>query len=289
MSNNFSHNVIIILAMMLFGLSIISCPLTEPHTAYSDTTLPQYKEGSNTGNPAEDSEIKAVRLTSGEWPPYLSRNMEYYGVVSRIVTEAFATQGIKVEYGFFPWQRSMALAREGDWDGSVVWIHTPEREKYFYYSDPVIKVNYVFWHLKSKPFQWDSIETLQDVTIGATWSYFYEEMFLAMEKTGRVKVEWVSEDILNFEKLLNNRIDIYPQDVYVGQYMIKHYFKPYERELLTYNPKPFKSDDLCLIMSRGNEKNKIAIQLFNTGLHQLKQSGRIEEYMREITEALASN
>ena len=33
---------------------------------------------------------QTVSLTNGEFPPYLSENLKYYGVASRIIAEAFA-------------------------------------------------------------------------------------------------------------------------------------------------------------------------------------------------------
>lgn len=43
-----------------------------------------------------------VRLTNGEWPPYLGETLPYHGVASRIVAEAFALQGIEVQWEFHP-------------------------------------------------------------------------------------------------------------------------------------------------------------------------------------------
>ena len=60
-----------------------------------------------------------LRLASGEWSPYQSEMLKYYGVASRIVTEAFALHGIKLEYGYFPWDRSLEYAETGEWDGTL--------------------------------------------------------------------------------------------------------------------------------------------------------------------------
>ena len=84
-------------------------------------------------SPAQET----IRLSNGEWEPFLSQNYEHYGVLSRIVTETFALEGITVEYGFFPWKRAMALAQDGDWDGSIIWGYNQNRAKHFIYSDPV--------------------------------------------------------------------------------------------------------------------------------------------------------
>jgi len=231
---------------------------------------------------SDDSEMEVIRLTNGEWPPYLSQDLEHYGVVSRVVTEAFALEGVKVEYGFFSWKRAYELAKEGEWDGSLVWLYTPEREEYFHYSEPVMYCNYVFWHLKSYEFDWDNIEDLEGVTIGGTWGYFYEEAFSNLEKAGKVQVEWVSQDELNFEKLLKGRIDIYPQDIYVGQSMLQKNFAPQQIQLLTYHPRPISVDPMCLILSRKVEENERLIILFNRGLERLRQNGKLDEYLTEM-------
>jgi len=78
-----------------------------------------------------------ISIAIGEWPPFISENLKHYGVVPRIVTEAFALGNVKVDYGFFPWKRAMEYANEGDWDGSAVWGYTSERGKTLLYSDPV--------------------------------------------------------------------------------------------------------------------------------------------------------
>ena len=44
-----------------------------------------------------------IRLTNGEWQPYLSQDVAHHGFASHVVTEAFAQVGVDVEFGFFPW------------------------------------------------------------------------------------------------------------------------------------------------------------------------------------------
>ncbi len=90
---------------------------------------------------------ETIRITNGEWTPFLSEGLEHYGVVSRIVAESFALEGVKVKYRFFPWARAYKLVKSGDWDGSVVWSRTPEREKDVYFSDPLLVSYDVFFHL----------------------------------------------------------------------------------------------------------------------------------------------
>ena len=55
---------------------------------------------------------QTVRLAVGEWEPYVSQNLPQKGLIARIITEAFALEGVKVELGFFPWARAKALAKQ---------------------------------------------------------------------------------------------------------------------------------------------------------------------------------
>ena len=75
---------------------------------------------------------ETIRLANGEWAPYFSTKLKYYGIGSRIVAEAFHLEGIKVEYGFFPWKRAFEIAKEGKWPGVVGFESSTERTPYFY-------------------------------------------------------------------------------------------------------------------------------------------------------------
>lgn len=114
---------------------------------------------------------EVVKLTNGEWPPFTSKDLKHYGVYSHIVSEAFALEGVTVEYGFFPWARGYNYVKEGNWDGSVTWAPTPDKEKDVWFSDQVFLHTKVFFHLKSFPFDWNTIEDLKGLQIGTTREY----------------------------------------------------------------------------------------------------------------------
>ena len=135
----------LILSAVFLLITLVSCNLQGGSTESPEVSPEQLPATDSSDVSGPDT----IRLTNGEWPPYLSEHLEHYGVVSRIVTEAFALEGVKVEYGFFPWKQAYELAESGEWDGSLIWLRTPEREQYFYFSEPILQCNYVFWHLKT--------------------------------------------------------------------------------------------------------------------------------------------
>ncbi len=223
---------------------------------------------------------ETIRLTNGEWLPYLSETLKHHGVASRIVTEAFALEGIKVEYVFLPWKRAYENARYGEYDGSVVWSRSPEREKDFYYSDVIIDGISVFFHLKSYPFDWKTIQDLKGIQVGGTLGYHYALLEEA-EKSGLIKIERAKTDKHNFLKLLYGHIEIFQLDRELGYYLLNKSFKPEEVVLFTHHPKPIVRDTYHLILSKKNEKNKRMLVLFNRGLKRLRESGKVDQYIAE--------
>lgn len=228
---------------------------------------------------------ESLRITNGEWPPYLGAELPHYGVASRIVSAAFAQSGIKVRYGFFPWSRALQLARNGHWDGSAVWLASPEREADFHLSDPVVEARYVFFHLREQAFDWKEIDDLAGLRVGGTLAYDYGESFQAAERDGLIKVERVSSDEQNFARLLARRIQVFPMDVEVGHAMLKKYFAPGEQARVTWHPLPLRTDPLRLLLTRKDAANAERMQRFNEGLRQVRAHGNIERWLEEARNA----
>lgn len=224
---------------------------------------------------------ETIRLTNGEWPPFVSKDLEHGGVISRIVKEAFALKGIQVEYGFFPWKRAFKLAREGNWDGSVVWLYTEERARAFIYSDAVASNQGVFFHLKRRDFDWRTVDDLKDKVIGAVMGYSNGPLLDRAEKAGKVTIERVTTEPINFKKLLAQRIDLFTSDLEVGHSVLNKHFQPDQIRQITYHPKPHYNQSVHLILCKKKARAQYWLECFNKGLKELKQSGRYDQYYQE--------
>lgn len=222
---------------------------------------------------------ETVRLTNGEWPPFLSEKLPEYGLVSQIVNEAFKLEGITVKYDFFPWKRSYEVAKAGRWDGSVVWRHSSERAKAFYFSDAVIAADRVFFHRKDVRFDWKNFDDLKDVSVGLTHGYAYGDDFEAAVKEKNIKTITDITDLVNFRKLLGKRITVFACEKEVGDYLLRQNFSPKEIGLITYHPKPLNSDPLYLLLNKKNKRNKKRLEIFNRGLAKLRAAGRVKQIL----------
>ena len=227
---------------------------------------------------------QTIRITNGEWQPYMSEHVPDYGMASHISTESFALVGVRVEYGFSPWKRAFDLAKKGSWDGTVGWNYSDERAQSFYDTDTVFRSNFAIFHLKDFTFNWNTMEDLNDTKIGATMEYNYGDDFAAAEKAGVIHPEYVASDELNLKKLLKGRIQVFPGDVMVTYAQIRDTFSEQEAAVFTHHSMLIRTNTSHLILSKANPDNERMVELFNQGLKELKESGRYDEI---IADALA--
>lgn len=222
-----------------------------------------------------------IRLTNGEWPPFLSENAPHYGFATHIVTEAFALVGVEVEYGFFPWKRAMVLARKGQWDGTAVWWDKEERREHFFYTDAVAPTTTVFFHLKSRGFDWNTYEDLRELKIGATLEYTYGKNFEAAEAAGIIRTERVPHDETSLKKLLKGRIDVFPGGLMTTYAQIRDTFRKEDAALFMHHFKPIAQRPVYLLLSKKVPGNEQMRDRFNEGIGMLKESGRYDQILAD--------
>lgn len=225
-------------------------------------------------SPSFAQSTHTVKIASSEWPPYLSRDHEEGGIALHLIKEAFSLEGINVEYGWLPPKRSYLEALAGiAWDGTAVWTKTDEREKDFYYSDPIFTTKDVFFHLKNYPLKWETLEDLNGLLIGATIGYYYGEAFKKAEEDGTILVDRIASDENNFKKLLFGRIQAFPQALDVGYCLLEKNFSKHQISQITHHPKVIKEFVFYLLLTKKNPENKEKINKFNRGLKKLIQNG----------------
>lgn len=224
---------------------------------------------------------ETIRISAEEWLPFSSANLKYNGLMCRIITEAFALENVSVEYGFFPGARALLLVKNGEWDAVGGWTPTEERSKDHYFSDTLLDETMVFFHLKKTTFDWKALDDLVGKRIGATIDYYYGKAFEDAEKEGKLLVEYVHSDELNFRKLVAGRIDIFPANLDAGLSLLHEKFKLEEVDAITYHRLPLDQGPLVLMFSKKVEKNRRLLVLFNKGLKRLRSTGQYDLFFEE--------
>lgn len=227
-------------------------------------------------------QAQTICITNGEWPPYMGQDLPDYGPVSAIIEQAFALEGIAVQWQFYPWARAMLAAESGQCEGAAVWSRNDERQGKFYFSQPIINNQTQFLYLKSKPFDWQNIDDLQTLAVGGTIGFDYGPVFQQAESKGTIRVKRLPNERLGIRMLLANRLDIFPIDRVVAQAMLLQDFTAEQRASLAFHPRPLRTDPLYLLLSRKVAGNLTLLEHFNRGLQQLKENGTYDELMGRI-------
>lgn len=222
----------------------------------------------------------SIVLASDEWPPYLGSNLPDNGILSRVVTAAFARANVMVTYRFLPNNRSLQSARNGTADGSLGWAPSPERLQDLLYSQLVMSARMVFFQRKSDQRRWAQLADLAGLRIGITIGNFYSAEFDRLVQQGVLHTDGAADDLSNFRKLLARRIDLFPIEEDVGQFLLARNFSPLQAGQLVSSP-AFWSAPLHVVIWRRHPQGAELIARFNRGLQALQSSGEFDRMVRE--------
>ncbi|GAP21655.1 hypothetical protein ADM99_04680 [Leptolinea tardivitalis] len=257
------------LPIILISIFLASCS-GQVQPSYSSLT------GSTPENSKQPEINRTIRLAIGEWPPYTGKNLSEYGCDSKIVKETFAQMGISVQYGFFPWARSLSFAQTGDWDGTMEWAKSKMAVEKFYISSlPISKQVWVFFHRVDRPFEWQTLDDIKSKTIGVTSGYVYSDIFDPI--SNQLKLEEASSDSANFKKILAGRVDIFPMEKNVGIYILNNEFTKEERDQITFNDRPLTEFEPYLLLTKANPSNEQLIKQFDDEFKKYQNSSRYRE------------
>lgn len=238
-----------------------------------------------TGVPTQAAEQNptTIRIATGEWPPYTSEKLNGYGIGCKLISEAFAAAGVKVTYVFYPWNRSLELARRGGIDATATWFESADRRADFHLSDPLFDSKFLLYYLKASPVAWQKIDDLRGLKIGATTGYFYGEAFARAEKAGEFTVIRASSDETNLKNLLLGRLDAFPLDQQVAEFLLANELPAADAARIGSNAIAVHSRPQLLLISRKAANGEALIRLFNQGLSAIRSNGVYERIVRDAT------
>lgn len=222
-----------------------------------------------------------ITLTNGEWVPLQSEHLPGYGVLSRIVTEAFALEGVTVRYVFRPWPRAMLEAANGSAAGSLVWSKGAagsQRNRDFLFSDVVFEGKSVFFVRTGFDFRWTTRADLAKYRIGGVAGYEY-----LFEDIPGIRIDRAQTDQLSMRKLLAGRFDVFPAILEVGMYTLRTQLSAEEAVGITVHPGgAYNTTRYHLILPRKLPGSARHLALFNRGLQRMKRNGRYAQHMADL-------
>ncbi|WP_018690907.1 substrate-binding periplasmic protein [Algicola sagamiensis] len=223
----------------------------------------------------------SIKLTVGEWPPFIGQHLEDEGVGSKIVKELFRRAGYEVILEFYPWPRAYRHAAEAEKEGSILWIWTEKRAKLFHYSEPVFSSGSYFFMRKSRYIDWNSFKDFKGKVIGIAAGYQYGHDFAQAEKQRLIDTERFNGNDEKLLRLLLGRLDVVVVDYYVAYSILNNYFEPDERAKIKHHPRPIATEGLHLIMPKKSKASLKYLEQFNKKLQEAKDEGYIERMLKK--------
>lgn len=263
--NNYHPRSLVLSALLL-------CMITSVWSVRAETV----------GTVISSSDDGIVSITIGDWPPYITKMQKHNGVIAHIIRDVFGNMGLEVQYQNLPWARAYEEAASGRFNATGVWMHKKAREKDFIYSDPILKERFVFFHLKEKDFDWNTISDLKGITMGGLRASSYgPEMDVAI-KAGILTMTRVTRSHQNFARLLLGRIDMFPLEVNVGYSLMKQHVPLEKQDLITHHPKALLENFSYVLFPKKNKESELLVAEFNKQLSKFRKSGLYERYMSDL-------
>lgn len=218
------------------------------------------------------SETKTIILATDEWAPYHGKHLEQQGFFAEIAKEAFHRAGYDCQIKFVPWERAMALAKKGMYDGVLGAYYTTQREQYFDYSVPVSEDQLNFFWLKERDIKYHQLEDLTPYTIGTVNGYTYNDEFDRadyLNKRGNYDVE------SNLALLMKGRIDVLLGSEKVIHMLLNQNYST-EKHRVQKSDVSLSSRKLYILISNQSKYHEHATKDFNQALTSMEKDGTVD-------------
>jgi len=218
----------------------------------------------------ESAQNRVIRLASLEWPPYVGENLPGQGAAAVAARAAFTEMGYELEIDFYPWARTLALARRsGLYDGYFPEYHAEAIEEFFIFSHSLGESPLGFVERKDNPVPWTDLEDLQGLVIGTVQGYVNTDAFDRLAGEGILSVERAGADIYNVRKVAAGRFPLAVIDRHVLFWLLDtdESLKNF-RSQLQFNSTLLDSRQLYLCFQKTDEGRTLA-DVFNEGLRRV--------------------
>lgn len=221
-----------------------------------------------------------MHLASTSWPPYSDAQLPGGGAATEVIREAFAAAGRKVTVDFYPWRRTMFMAREDRrTDGFFPAYYSDARAKEFLVS-PAIAISLVgFAQRPDAPVQWQTLADLKRYRIAVVDGYYNPGGLDAMIANGAIKVDKMRDDALALGLVGAGRLRLAVVERNVLNYLLRTnpQLKSYRGDI-AFNPHVL--DTLTVhLMFRRSARGRMLLRDFIRGLHAIDQMAIMKRYI----------
>jgi polar amino acid transport system substrate-binding protein len=158
---------------------------------------------------------------------------------------------------------------------------TPERMRQFKWVGEINLGKVVVYCLKDRPIKLRSLDDAKAYRVGAIFQDFRHDYLLRKGFVEGTNLESTSTHDLNYAKLKAGRIDLWPMDVAVMAYYVRHAGDDPGTALTPLLDMPELDSETHFSMAFGLETPDEMVDLFRRGLQKIKDDGTYDAILRK--------
>ena len=225
------------------------------------------------------SSLQNVMLATGDWAPYSGEQLNDYGIASVIVSSVMSEAGYDTTMQFMAWSKAYEVAVSSKFNqgvrGTFPWYKTSDRQKDFYYSNPLLEIDStIFYDSRKTPeleAHFNQTGNLNEYNGLRIESYEYHPDIKKMLTESKE----VPSTYIAFQKLINNSDIHYLSEAKdVGESILREYFSNQQAYIKSFEQQ--WPNNIHLLASKKNPNNRQLIERFNKALAQMKRSGNYD-------------
>ncbi|WP_108127292.1 substrate-binding periplasmic protein [Saccharospirillum mangrovi] len=209
-----------------------------------------------------------------DFPPFVDRQADGFGIGPRIVTAALASQSHQARYHFVPWPRAYRMAMEGQIDGTFPWTNQGDRHEQFLLSAPVFEHRFSLVFAPGQARPWQDFDDLDGLRFGTVAGYAIAiDFYQWIEQTGQ-SLEEVNSESLLFRMLAYNRFDVAAFD----QLAARAYINALQDDVplvtdLVIEDRAIETSNTVVLMPLGSERSQRLQAILAAGLAAIRADG----------------
>jgi polar amino acid transport system substrate-binding protein len=201
------------------------------------------------------------------------------GFLLELTVEAFKEVGYEPNVRFEPWARAVDAAINGEVDGLLGCFYSDERAQKLTYSDELAESSTVFFALERSRIAYSTLQDLSKYTIGTVIGSYYPPEFTTVTS---LKIEPVSDYIVNMRKLLAGRIDLFVEKRLVVMSFLAGLPQSEAGRVVELSP-PLMVSKHYNAFSKAVPDAQEKLRDFNRGLQMIKDNGLYAIIMKKST------
>lgn len=223
------------------------------------------------------AERPSLNIATSQYPPfeYLEEG-KLVGEDVETIQNVVERMGMEPSFVVLPWIRAEARVRSGKSDLLFTLTRSKQRERHYYFTDPINTARDVFFKRSGMEFEWQTFDDLEGMRVGLSSSYSYAPEFMAWLDTANVEAIRISQerpDLTGLRMLAFDRIDLFICEHSVCSFLLKKH-QGTQTELKTIEAVPGtigKERAFRAAFSRQNPEGEQLRDRFNQALAELRQ------------------